>query len=118
MLVGLLLLFSYINKKKDMRNKFRLRVFSILRKLGLLCKKPAPYVKPRLRIKHTVYPGDNVTPLEAEIHNVLSTKKSAYRSCKFDLDTRTCECGVELNKFGAYGCPSINVKKQVVNQLK
>ena len=113
MLVGLLLLFSYYSKKlKDMRKRFKVRVFSMLRKLGLLCKAPAPYVKPRIRIKHTVYPSDSVTPLEAEIHNVLTMKKSLYKSCKFDLETRTCECGIDINKFGAYGCPTINIKKQ------
>lgn len=96
-----------------MSKKFKFRVFSMLRKLGLLCKAPTPYTKPKLRIQYTVYPDANVTPLEAEIHNVLTMKKSAYKSCKFDLDTRTCECEVDINKFGAYGCPNINIKKQV-----
>jgi len=96
-----------------MRKRFRFRVFSMLRKLGLLCKAPAPYVKPRLRIKHTVYPADSVTPLEAEIHNVLTMKKSLYKSCTSDLETRSCDRGIDLNQFGAYGCPNINIKKHI-----
>jgi hypothetical protein len=65
-----------------------------LRHLGMLCKKPHQ-PKPRIRISHTVMPPDTMTPIEAEQHVWIESKKRGRVNCQFDSKTRTCPCGIK-----------------------
>lgn len=74
------------------RNRnFTTHVFLLLRKLGLLCKKPQP-IK-RLRIARTIWP-DRTGDIDSERHVWVETKKITRKSCQFDLSTASCVCGV------------------------
>jgi hypothetical protein len=75
---------------KRSRN-FTTNTLLLLRKLGLLCKKPQP-IK-RLRISHTIWP-DRTSDIDSERHVWVETKKTTRKSCQFDLSTASCVCGV------------------------
>jgi hypothetical protein len=78
-----------------------------LRKLGMLCKKPAPAPK-RIRISRTVYPDGNITPIQAEQHIWAETKKAGRKNCQFDVITATCPCGVIGIEQFALSCNKTN----------
>jgi len=75
---------------KRSRN-FTTHTLLLLRKLGMLCKKPQP-IK-RLRISRTVWP-DRDSDIDSQRHVWVETKKTTRQSCKFDLTTASCVCGV------------------------
>ena len=87
-----------------MKRGIKTSIFLQLRRWGLLCKKPI-YKKPKLRIKSTVYPPEGTTLIDAKIHHHFVAKKlSAPNTCKFDVDTLSCECGITKEKYSLYGC--------------
>jgi len=99
--------------KTKTKTQFKL----LLRRLGLLCKKPTK-VPRRLRISHTINPDgtitvydkpifslpENIYSLESEIHVVLEEKKLANPGCKFDTNTKTCVCGKTVEEFSINKC--------------
>jgi len=88
--------------KRNLKTHFLL----FLRRNGFLCKISKPKPLKKLLISHTVYPDKTLSPLDTEVYIYLQTKKSSYRNCEFDVLSRTCVCGVSLDKFGANGCPN------------
>ena len=86
-------------KKSSLKTIILLR----LRKLGLLCKKPAPY-KPQVRVSKTVYPDIEMAPIDREVHVYLEAKKMSVNGCKFDVVARKCVCGLTMDQFGERGC--------------
>lgn len=88
-----------MKRKRNLSTWFLLQ----LRRLGMLCKKPAP-VAPRIRIASTVYPDGNVRAIDAERHVWIETKKSGRRNCQFDSNTMSCVCGVTTVEQFAKSC--------------
>jgi hypothetical protein len=95
-----------------MTRNWKTPLLIFLRKLGLLCRKPQP-PKPGLRIGSTVYPKDSIPMVKWMADDYLQRKKDSYKLCKFDVENRTCECGVSLEKFGEKGCNN-RTKKQLI----
>lgn len=85
------------------RKSLKTFIFLRLRRMGMLCRKPRPY-KPVVRVSKTVLPDKQLTNIDREVHVYLETKKTAAKGCKFDTDTRTCECGYTMEIFGEKGC--------------
>jgi len=85
---------------KRSRN-FKTSMLLLLRKLGMLCKKPQP-VK-RLRISRTVCPDRN-TDIQSQQHVWVETKKTTRQSCKFDSTTMSCVCGIASVEEFAQKC--------------
>jgi len=76
----------------------------MLRKAGMLCKKPTE-TKQRLRVSHTIYPDNRVSPIDAERAVWVENKKRALKDCMFDTSTNTCKCGVgSIDMFAINGC--------------
>jgi hypothetical protein len=96
------------------KRNLKTRMLIWMRHLGMLCRAPR-VEKPVLRIQRTVYPDNRLTPIDSEIYIYLETKKQSYKNCKFNPLTRSCECGVILDNFGAYGCPDKNKKPGVTS---
>ena len=93
-----------------MKRNFRTHVLLFLRRNGFLCKLNKPKPPKKLLISHTVYPDKMLSPLDTEVYVYLQNKKSSYRNCEFDVLTRSCVCGISLDKFGANGCPNKSTK--------
>ena len=76
-----------------------------LRRNGFLCRiarrKPST-----LLISHTVYPDVQLSSIDTEVHIYLQNKKSSAKNCVFNVTTRSCVCGISLEKFGEKGCPN------------
>ena len=88
------------------KRDFKTRLKLMLRHMGMLCKKPVPE-KHRIRIAYTIYPEGRERPIDAERAVWVENKKSANKSCKFDVDKRRCECGVgSIDQFAHTGCPT------------
>ena len=87
-----------------MTRKRDLKTFSLLllRHMGMLCRKPRQE-KPGLRIARSVYPEDR-SPIEAERHVWVETKKMSRKNCKFDSKTMSCPCGVKGDRQFVEGC--------------
>lgn len=86
------------------KKRLKYKVFSFLRKLGMLCKKPSE-PKQRLRIARTVYPDHTLSPIDAERAIWVENKKKALKGCMFDTDTNTCKCGVKsIDDFATKKC--------------
>jgi hypothetical protein len=86
------------------KKRLKYRMFSFLRKLGMLCKKP---IEPKkgLRIARTVYPENKVSPIDAERAIWVENKKKALKGCLFDTNTNTCKCGVKsIDDFASTKC--------------
>jgi hypothetical protein len=86
------------------KKRLKYRMFSFLRKLGMLCKKP---IEPKkgLRIARTVYPENRVSPIDAERAIWVENKKKALKGCLFDTNTNTCKCGVKsIDDFASKKC--------------
>ena len=97
-----------------MKRNWKIQLFLILRKWGMLCKPPQEHkYEKRLKIKSTIYPPENVSFIQQQRFSYLNNKKSSYKNCKFNPETETCECGVTLDIFGAKGCSEKN-KKQLL----
>ena len=92
-------------RKRNLKTK----VLIGMRHMGMLCRAPKPE-KTGLRIERTVYPDNRLTPIDSEVYVYLITKKQSYKNCEFNPETRTCQCGITLDNFGAYGCPNKNKK--------
>lgn len=88
-----------MTRKRNFKTSFLL----LLRHLGMLCK-PKRQEPQRLRIASTVYPKDRITPIEAEQHNWIESKKKARVNCQFDSTTRTCPCGISSIEEFAVNC--------------
>ena len=87
-----------------MKKGIKTTLFLQLRRWGLLCKKPV-YKKPKLRIKSTAYPPGDISLIDTKIHHHFVAKKlSAPESCKFNVDTLSCECGITKEKYSMSGC--------------
>lgn len=77
----------------------------MLRKVGLLCKKPAPY-KPKLRIQKsvdvdgTVISHDDLILAKTTLHGVTGTGKDK-KMCHYDYRTHSCRCGMTIEKMKA-----------------
>ena len=69
-----------------------------LRKLGMICRKLQPYTH-RLRIAKTVFPEGTPSSIEAEEYVFLQNKKLSMPKCGFDIDTKTCGCGISFQEF-------------------
>jgi hypothetical protein len=95
-----------------MKRNWKIYCFLALKKLGLLCKVPPPQ-KLKVRVQSTVHPPEHISTLDVQILHYLQSKKNSYSKCKFDVEKRTCECGVTLEKFGEKGCNNKN-NKQVI----
>ena len=86
------------------KKRLKYRVFSFLRDLGMLCKKPIE-PKKRLRVAHTIYPDRRVSPIDAERAVWVENKKKALKGCMFNTDTNTCKCGLKsIDDFAYRGC--------------
>lgn len=96
-----------------MTRNWKTPILLLLRKIGLLCRKPKP-PKPGLRIASTVYPKDSIPIVKWMADDYLQRKKDSYKLCKFDVETRTCGCGVSLEKFGEKGCKNRNEKQLIL----
>jgi len=87
-------------RKRNFKTKFQIW----LRHMGLLCKKPVETRK-RIRVSHTVYPEGIVSPIDAERAVWVENKKSGIKGCMFDVDARSCECGVKsIDDFARGNC--------------
>ena len=87
-----------------MKRGIKTSILLQLRRWGLLCKKPT-YKKLKIKVQSTVYPPEGTTSMDAKIHNHFAAKKiSAPESCKFNIDTLSCECGVTKEKYSTGGC--------------
>lgn len=82
---------------------FKTWLLLMLRHAGMLCRKSKPE-KPGLRIARTVYPDTRVTPIQAEVHVWIETKKTGRKNCQFDSRTMSCACGIESIEAFAQGC--------------
>ena len=89
-----------MNRKRN----FKTAMLLMLRKAGWLCKKPVPTIH-RLRVKSTVWPDSRITPMQAEQHNWVESKKK-YRktACQFDSITFSCSCGIKSVEDFLQGC--------------
>jgi len=88
-----------MTRKRNFTTSFLL----LLRHLGMLCK-PKREEPRRLRIASTTYPDDRMTPIQAEQHNWIESKKKARPNCQFDSVTRTCPCGIKSIEQFALSC--------------
>ncbi len=75
----------------------------MLRHMGMLCRKPRRE-KPGLRIAYSIYPERDVTPIEAEVHVWIETKKTGRKNCQFSSKTMSCPCGVKGVEAFAQAC--------------
>lgn len=83
-----------MKRKRNLKTK----LFLQLRKWGMICRKPQPYTH-RLRIAKTVLPDGTPSSIEAEEYVFLQNKKLSMPKCGFDIDTKTCGCGVSFQEF-------------------
>jgi len=97
-------------RKKNLKTK----VLIGMRHMGMICRAPKPE-KTGLRIAKTIYPDNRLTPIDSEVYVYLETKKLSFKNCKFNSETRTCQCGITLDNFGTYGCPDKNKKTVTIN---
>jgi len=97
-------------RKKNLKTK----VLIGMRHMGMICRAPKPE-KTGLRIAKTIYPDNRLTPIDSEVYVYLETKKLSFKNCKFNSETRTCQCGITLDNFGTYGCPDKNKKTGTIN---
>jgi hypothetical protein len=87
-------------RKRNIKTKLLLW----LRHRGMLCKKPVE-VKRRIKISHTVYPEGNISPIEAERAVWVENKKAGIKGCMFDVDKKSCTCGVKsIDDFARGNC--------------
>ena len=71
---------------------------------GMLCKKPVEK-KRRIKVSHTVYPEGVVSPIDAERAVWVENKKSTIKGCMFDVDKKSCSCGVKsIDDFARGNC--------------
>jgi hypothetical protein len=94
-----------MTRKRDLKTWFLL----VLRHAGMLCRKPKPE-KPGLRIAYSIYPEREITPIQAEIHVWIETKKTSRKNCKFDSRTMSCPCGVDSIEAFASACNNTREK--------
>jgi hypothetical protein len=87
-------------RKRNIKTKLLLW----FRHRGMLCKKPVEK-KRRIKVSHTVYPGGNISPIEAERAVWVENKKAGIKGCMFDVDTQKCKCGVKsIDDFARGNC--------------
>ena len=83
-----------MKRKRNLKTK----LFLQLRKWGMICRKPQPYIH-RLRIAKTVLPDGTPSSIEAEEYVFLQNKKLSMPKCGFDIDNKTCDCGISFQGF-------------------
>jgi len=74
-----------------------------LRRLGMICKSKRPH-KYEIKIQSTCYPPERASAIEAEQHVWILNKLSGRKNCQFDVNTRTCSCGVKTIEEFALHC--------------
>jgi len=78
------------------QRKIKNKMLVGLRKMGFLKKQPIlKPMKCRTITNYKPYESDIVARQHVYIQNKLSVKKN----CKFDVETRTCVCGSDLDGF-------------------
>lgn len=114
-------------KEKEMKRKrdFQTFVLRMMRRAGMLCKKPQPE-RPRIRVSKSVLPDGsevklppvvmkeelvNPAPFKSEVHIWIESKKAALKDCKFDSEAGMCICGIDLDDFASKGCNKNKKKK-------
>jgi len=86
------------------KKRLKYKLLGHLRNLGMLCKKPIE-PKKRLRISHTIYPDNRMSPIDVERAVWVENKKKALKNCMFDTNTNTCKCGIKsIDDFAAKKC--------------
>lgn len=92
-----------------MKDIIKFKAIMALRRLGLIPQPSEPF-KQNIKISKTVYPTSTdtvvMTPIETAVYIYLENKKSSFNGCQFNTETKTCVCGVTVNKFGEKGCPN------------
>jgi hypothetical protein len=68
-----------------------------LRKINLLSRKEQP-IRP-MKIKTVVGYDQNFSDLESQRHVFILNRLSVRRGCKFNVDTKTCSCGANVDDF-------------------
>lgn len=75
----------------------------LLRKLGMLCKKPQPF-KPQIRIQKSV----NAEGQEMDHNDLMLAKNKLHglnhvgkdkKMCQYDFRTHSCRCGMNIEKL-------------------
>ena len=95
-----------------MKRDFKVRILIMLRRMGMLCRKPVPR-KEGLRIAKTIYPDTRLTPIESEQAVWAETILSGRRGCGYDTTTRTCsKCGVNTLDAFATQCDVVTKKQK------
>lgn len=103
------------------KRNFQTFILRMMRRAGMLCKKPQPE-RPRIRVSKSIMPDGtevklppivtkselvNPTPMKSEIHVWIESKKSALKNCRFDSAEGMCQCGIDLEDFANNGCKTI-----------
>lgn len=86
-----------------MKKGLKTQTLILFRKLGLLCRKPAPF-KPQIRIQKSIAPDG--TPID---HEDLAFAKNSLmginimgkdkKVCHYDYRTHSCRCGVTIQSL-------------------
>lgn len=88
-----------MKRKRNITTSFLL----LLRKVGMLCKKPTPY-KPTIRIQRSVdMDGESINHKDLMFaKNILSgihSEGKDKKMCHYDFRTHTCRCGITIEKL-------------------
>lgn len=80
------------------KRNLQTRIFLLMRRLGMLCKKPRPS-KPVIRIQSTVHAHETADVTGVARFVFLQNKLTTRPGCKFDPVIEKCECGRSVDEF-------------------
>jgi hypothetical protein len=86
-----------------MKRGVKTKMFSFLRKMGMLCRKENPQ-NPRLRIKKSIDHNGNTTNhmdfifAKSALYGVNKYNKDK-KLCHYDFQKHSCRCGITLEKL-------------------
>lgn len=91
-------------RKRNLVTKF----FIVLRKLGMLCKKPQ-YKKPVVKISRTVYPDEHLSETDVARHIFIESRKLIHKNCEMNGKKGVCDkCGATIDSFLEKGCNKVD----------
>jgi len=81
-----------MNIERTVKNKMLIG----LRKMGFIKKKIS--MKP-MGVKIVIGYDTKVSIIESQQHVFIQNKLSVRKNCNFDVNTKTCKCGANLEEF-------------------
>lgn len=86
-----------MNIERTIKNKMLIG----FRKMGFIKKKK--YMKP-MKVRTVMDYDPSTSNIESQQHVYIQNKLSVRKNCNFDVNTKTCKCGANLEEFLIRSC--------------